>query len=261
MTWLGYVGTTGMAAMDFLLADRFHVRPGEESAYAETVLRMPSGYACYGPLPDAPAVGPLPSLANGYVTFGCFNNPAKFTPRMLKAWSQILLGVPGAKLLLKYGGLEPSPALDIIRSEFSRHCVEPVRILLEGWSPVREFLAAYNRIDLALDTQPYSGGATTCEALWMGVPVITFPGPIFASRHSTSHLTNAGYGQFVANDIEGYVGMAIEWAGRLKDLAAMRSQMREKVRQSSLCDGPQFARDFWSVIKQAWAMRAAGRGE
>jgi predicted O-linked N-acetylglucosamine transferase (SPINDLY family) len=117
-------------------------------------------------------------------------------------------------------------------------------------------MASYNRIDLALDTQPYSGGVTTCEALWMGVPVITFPGRTFAGRHATSHLANAGYPQFVAWDIDGYVNLAVEWAKRIEELAVIRSQMREQVRRSPLCDGPRFARDFLNVIEYAWKLKA-----
>ena len=102
----------------------------------------------------------------------------------------------------------------------------PERILLEGWSNHDELLATYNRIDVALDTQPYSGGLTTCEALWMGVPTITFPGRTFAGRHSTSHLSNAGYGEFVADDLAGYIEMAVAWSQKIDRLAAARSEMR-----------------------------------
>ena len=129
--------------------------------------------------------------------------------------------------------------------------------MLEGWSPHRELLAAYNRVDLALDTQPYSGGLTTCEALWMGVPVITFPGQTFAGRHSVSHLTNAGYPQFIAADAAGYVDLAVQVAGRLDELAAIRSQMREQVKNSPLCDAPRFARDLLDVLRAVWESRVA----
>jgi predicted O-linked N-acetylglucosamine transferase (SPINDLY family) len=125
-------------------------------------------------------------------------------------------------------------------------------VLLEGGSPHRELLASYSRVDLALDTQPYSGGLTTCEALWMGVPVVTFPGSTFAGRHSTSHLINAEYEQFVAADLAGYIDLAAAWAVRLAELAAIRQQMRERVRRSPLCDAPRFASDFLALLRQAW---------
>jgi protein O-GlcNAc transferase len=259
VSWLGYVGTTGMAAMDFVLADRFHVRPGEEKYFVESILRMPNGYACYSPPSDAPDVGPLPALSCGHVTFGCFNNPMKFTPQTFDLWAAILGRVPNAKLLLKYGGLQDPKIQERVQVEFVRRGILPPQVLFQQWSPLRESLAAYAGVDLALDTQPYSGGVTTCEAMWMGVPVITFPGRIFASRHSLSHLTNAGYPQFVANDPAGYVELAVEWANRLDELARIRSTMRDQVRQSLLCDAPRFAHDFLSVLTEACGSRIANR--
>jgi predicted O-linked N-acetylglucosamine transferase (SPINDLY family) len=257
ITWFGYVGTTGMTAMDYLLADRFHVPPGEENQYVETVLRMPHGYACYGPPVDAPPVAELPAFSADHVTFGCFNNPAKWTRRMLDVWSQVLQRVPTARLLLKYYGLHDPQSQDRFRSQFAAHGIDPNRILFEGWSPHAELLAAYNRVDLALDTQPYSGGVTTCEALWMGVPTITYPGATFAGRHSTSHLANAGYGQFVACDAADYVELAAGWANRLDELAAIRSTTREQARRSPLCDAKQFAADFLTVVRRAWQSKQA----
>jgi predicted O-linked N-acetylglucosamine transferase (SPINDLY family) len=253
VTWLGYTGTTGLDTMDGLIADRFHVRPGEESCYSETVLRMPHDYICYGAPPHAPAVDPLPALTNGRVTFGCFNNPAKYSPQTLDTWAAILRRVPGSTLLLKYGGLNQPDAQNCLRRAFEQRGVAAERIHFVGWSSNEDTLRHYGRIDLALDTWPYSGGLTTCEALWMGVPVICCPGRGFASRHSTSHMTNAGYGQFVAENLEAYVELAVQWAGRLNELAVLRAGMREQVAGSALCDGPGFARDFLALLTQAYA--------
>jgi protein O-GlcNAc transferase len=246
-----------MVAMDYLLADRFHIEPGEENLYVERVLRMPNGYACYEAPDYAPAVAKLPALFNIHVTFGCFNNPAKWTTRILDVWSEILSRVPNARLLLKYYGLHDPQSQDLFRSQFAARGIERQRIMLEGWSEHREFLDAYNRMDIALDTQPYSGGVTTCEALWMGVPVITFPGKTFAGRHATSHLSNAGFPQFIAADMQGYIDLAVEWANRLDELGTLRSQMREQMRRSPLCDAPRFAKDFLDVLTQAWKSRVA----
>jgi protein O-GlcNAc transferase len=252
LTWLGYVGTTGLTAMDCLLADRFHVPAGDESHYSERVLHLPNGYACYAPPADAPQVGRLPAQSAGRVTFGSFNNPAKYSAGLLTAWAEILRQVPTAQLLLKYGELDDPHVQARLRGQFASLGIEPHRIQIEGRSPARELLAAYSRVDLALDTLPYSGGLTTCEALWMGVPVVTFPGSTFAGRHTTSHLTNAGYGQFIAGDWPGYIGTAVEWASRLEELASLRSQMREQVRGSPLCDAPRFAADFYTVLTAAF---------
>jgi predicted O-linked N-acetylglucosamine transferase (SPINDLY family) len=248
LTWFGYVGTTGLKAMDYLLADRFHVRPGEEQYYSETVLRMPNGYACYGAPSYASPIGRLPVLDTGYMTYGCFNNPAKWSPLVMDAWAEILREVPTARLLFKYYGLHDPQTQNLFRSWFDERGVDSQRILVEGSSEHRELLNTYNRVDLALDTQPYSGGVTTCEALWMGVPVITWPGKTFAGRHATSHLTNAGFEQFIARDRNEFVSMSIGWASRLDELAVIRSQMRDRMIQSPLCDAEKFAADFLGLL-------------
>jgi predicted O-linked N-acetylglucosamine transferase (SPINDLY family) len=252
ITWFGYVGTTGLPAIDYLLADRFHVQDGEERWYTESILRMPHGYACYGPPADAPDVTSLPALESGQVTFGCFNNMAKYSRVALDAWAEILHRVPRSRLLLKFHSLDSQGARSWLRAAFQQRGVAPDRILIEGGSTHYELLARYRSVDIGLDTQPYSGGLTTCEALWMGVPVVTFPGQTFAGRHAVSHLTNAGYPQFVAPKLSDYVDLAVHWATHLSDLAAMRSQMRQQVASSPLCDAPRFAGDFLTLIYSAW---------
>jgi predicted O-linked N-acetylglucosamine transferase (SPINDLY family) len=151
-------------------------------------------------------------------------------------------------LLFKYYGLHDPHTQNLFRAQFHERGIESHRILLEGWSEHQELLNAYNRVDLALDTQPYSGGVTTCEALWMGVPVITWPGKTFAGRHATSHLTNAGLEQFIARDRKEFVTMSIDWANRLDDLAIIRSKMRDQMIQSPLCDTQTFAADFLALM-------------
>jgi predicted O-linked N-acetylglucosamine transferase (SPINDLY family) len=213
---------------------------------------MPNGYACYQAPADAPSVAPLPALTAGHITFGCFNSPAKFSRGSFDAWAAILRQVPASRLLLKYGALGESLVQAWIGKQFAERGVEPDRILMEGWSDHHELLATYHRIDLALDTQPYSGGLTTCEALWMGVPVITYPGATFAGRHSLSHLTNAGYEQFVANDKDAYIDLAVTWANRPNELAEIRAAMREHVGSSPLCDAKTFAKGLLAILEQAW---------
>jgi predicted O-linked N-acetylglucosamine transferase (SPINDLY family) len=252
VTWFGYVGTTGLATMDYLLADRFHVRPGEEPWYSETVLRMPQGYACYGPPANAPAVGPLPAHTTGQITFGCFNNSTKYSPHLMESWATILDRVPSARLLLKTGAFDDAGVQRRWRDFFTSRGIQNERLLLEGWSSQAELLQSYNRVDIALDTQPYSGGLTTCEALWMGVPVITCPGKTFAGRHSTSHMTNAGYEQFVAADLPGYIELAVEWSENRDELARLRPAMRQCVAKSPLCDARQFAQDLLMLLRGAW---------
>ncbi len=255
VSWLGYVGTTGLPSMDFLLADRFHIPPGEEQLYTERVIRLPNCYACFSPPPDAPAVGTLPTLTGNPFTFGCLNNPVKYSERMLDVWAQILRRSPSARLLLKYRGLDDPQVQEALRVQFNSRHIDGARVLIEGGSFGLEFLTNYNRVDLALDTQPYSGGATTCEALWMGVPVVTMPGATFAGRHSTSYLSNIGMHQFVAPDREAYIDVAVDWSNRIAELALIRNQLRDSMRRSPVCDSRPFADEFLSILKSAVAQK------
>ena len=252
ITWIGYTGTTGLAAMDYLLADRRVVPEGTEHYYRERVLRMPEGYLCYDPPDAAPPVGPLPSLTKGYPTFCSFNNPAKITPPVVAVWAKILRRVAGERLVLKYRGLcEPSVKrryLDL----FAAHGVEPQRLELQPSSSFAEYLAAYQQADLALDPFPFSGCTTTCEALWMGVPVITCPGETFASRDSFSHLSSVGLTETVARDLDEYVELAVSLAGDLPRLASLRAGLRQRMAASPLCDGKRFASNLASMMHDVW---------
>jgi predicted O-linked N-acetylglucosamine transferase (SPINDLY family) len=252
VTWAGYVGTTGLKAMDYLLADHYEIPPGAERHYQERVLRMPEGYVCYDPPAYAPAVTSLPALDRGQVTFGCFNKPAKITPQAIDVWAKILRRLPRARLVLKYKGCNDNGVVRRFAALFVAHAVDPGRIELLGYSPHAELLAEYNRIDLALDSFPYSGGLTTCEALWMGVPVVTCPGETFASRHSLSHLSNVGLTETIAEDLDEYVELAVSLAGDLPRLAALRAGLRQRMAGSPLCDGKRFAANLASVLQGAW---------
>ena len=251
-TWYGYVGTTGLKAMDYLLADRFEVPADAERYIQERVLRMPDGYACYDPPSYAPPVAPLPALARGYVTFGSFNNLAKITPHVVEVWASILRPVSGARLVLKYRGLDAPSVTQRFAEMFARHGIYSTRLELRGGSSHADLLRQYQGIDVALDPFPYSGGITTCEALWMGVPVVTCPGETFASRHSLSHLSNIGLTDTIADDLGSYVAFAVGLAGDLPRLAALRARLRDQVAASPLCDGKRFAENLMHVVRGAW---------
>jgi predicted O-linked N-acetylglucosamine transferase (SPINDLY family) len=252
ITWIGYEGTTGLAAMDYLIADELLIPPGDESCYCEKVLRMPGGYVCYDPPRAAAEVGPLPAREPGGVTFASFNNLAKIGPEVIDLWAAILRRVPHARLVLKYRGLDRGSTRDRYAAEFVQRGIEAGRLELQGWSGYREMLALYNRVDIALDPFPFSGSVTTCEALWMGVPVITWPGATFAGRHSLTHLANVGLGETVARDPAHYVELAVELAGDRPRLTALRAGLRGRMAASSLCDGPRFAANLMAVLRGAW---------
>ena len=252
--WVGMQNhSTGLPEMDWFLTDRWETPPALESLYSEKMLRMPDGYVCYSPPPHAPDVGPVPASKNGYVTFGCFNNIAKITDRTIATWSEILRALPTSRLILKTHQLSDGPTAERFRARFADNGVEPNRIETRGSSPHRAFLASYNEIDIVLDPFPYTGGLTTCEALWMGVPTVTLSGDTFASRHSTSHLSNAGFGAWVAKDATDYVAMAVDRASRPEALEPLRKNMRSQVQASPLCDAPRFGRALSRALRHAWS--------
>jgi len=252
ITWIGYVGTTGLAAMDYLLADRHHVPAEAERHYCERLLRMPDGYVCFDPPTDAPPVGPLPALTSGRITLGSFNQPAKFSPTLIATWSALLHALPDARLMLKYRGLESPLAAERIHRLFSAQGIDTHRILLTGGSSHADLLAAYNQIDVALDTFPYGGGLTTCESLWMGVPVVTCPHTTFASRHALSHLSTLGLTETIARDSQDYVALAAALAGDLPRLATLRRGLRERMAASPLCDGSRFTQNLMHLLRETW---------
>ncbi|WP_157447586.1 O-linked N-acetylglucosamine transferase, SPINDLY family protein [Chthoniobacter flavus] len=252
ITWLDYVGTTGLAAMDYIVADARQILPEAEPFYRERVLRMPDDYICFDPPLEAPPVGPLPAAANGFVTFASYNIVPKTTGQTIELWSRILRELPEARLTLGNRGFGTPAAVERVRKRFAERAIDPSRIIFQGWVPRAELLAAYNQADIALDTLPYNGGLTTCEAMWMGVPVVTCPGETFASRHGLAHLTAAGVPETIARDPDDYVKIAVDLARDLPRLATLRAGLREKLASSPLCDGERFAKNFGTLLRSAW---------
>lgn len=259
ITWADYVGTTGLATIDYLMADHYEVPPGADVFYCERVIRMPNGYVCFDPPPYAPPVGPLPASKQGFVTFSSFNYRPKITLQTIAVWAKILQRVPNSRLVLKNRGMDDAAVAGPIQSEFLRRGVQPERIQCRGWSAHAELLAEYQRVDIGLDPYPYNGGLTTCEALWMGVPVITCPGETFASRHSLSHLSNVGLTETITPNLDEYVEVAVALASDLPRLAAIRSGLRERVAASPLCDAKRFAHDLMHVLREIWRGRCQER--
>lgn len=252
ITWIGYEGTTGLSAMDYILADRHEIPREAEPFYTERVLRMPDGYVCYEPPQDAPPVNALPTLDRGHVTLGCFNNPAKITAQVIEVWARILRRLPAARLVLKFSGMTDEFAMQKIGGGFAALGIDLGRLDFLDFSPYGEHLFDYRRIDLALDPFPFCGGATTCEALWMGVPVVTCPGQTFAGRHSLSYLSNVGLTETTAGDLDDYVARTVALASDLPRLAEIRANLRPQMAASPLCDGPRFAKNFITLMRQVW---------
>ena len=245
------MGTTGLPAIDYVLGDQHQAPEGSDAQYCESILRLPDGYACYAPPTGAPEVNDLPASANGYVTFGCLNNPGKLNVSVLEVFAGVLNKVPQSRMLFRFRGLDDPAVHQPIIKVIADLGIHEDRLTFEGQAAHSEFLNTYNRIDIALDTFPYSGGLTTCEALWMGTPTITFPGQTFAGRHAASHLNAAGYAEFVVSDEKTMIDTAIALASDLQKLAAIRSSMRQKAFTSPLCDGLRLAVSFTAAMRQA----------
>ncbi len=259
ITWAGYVGTTGLSTMDYLLADRHHVPPQADEFYTENVLRMPESYITYCPPDDVPQVGPLPAIRNGFVTFAAMCNPAKVNSEVLELWSKILRSAPGSRLLLSYSGW-PDPASRQRVLLGLGDSISHDRIDFDYQVGPAGLMSLYNEVDIALDTFPYSGGLTTLEALWMGVPTVTWPGERFAGRHSLSHMSTVGLSDWVCSDKSSYVDTALDKASDLQNLAQLRKGLRNQVEASPLCDGISFARHFTQLMKQTLAkIHTSGR--
>lgn len=251
--WVGSQNhSTGLAEMDWLVTDRWETPARLQGQYSERLLELPDGYVCYSPPAYAPAVADLPALRGGGVTFGCFNNLAKITRATIACWAGVLGDVPGSRLVVKCHQLGDAATAERLRADFAAHGIDPARLDLRGGSPHRALLGEYGDLDIVLDPFPYNGGLTTCEALWMGVPVVTLPGEIFAARHSASHLSNVGLEAWIAPDVAGYRAIARRWAGDLAGLAALRQGLRERVRASPLCDAPRFGRNLGAALRHAW---------
>jgi predicted O-linked N-acetylglucosamine transferase (SPINDLY family) len=251
--WVGMQnGTMGLDGLDGMLTDRWETPPGFERFYTERLLRLPDGYVCYTPPPGAPPVAPLPALARGHVTFGCFNNLAKVTPPVLRAWARILAALPEARLVLRTHALGEAAMRQRLRARLVAHGLPEDRVALEGGVPHRALLDAYGGIDIALDPFPYAGGLTVCEALWMGVPVVALAGDSFCARHALSHLSNVGLPDWVADSEESYVALAIARARDLPALAALRAGLRARRAASPLTDAPRFGLALAATLREAW---------
>jgi len=259
ITYLGYPNTTGLEQIDYRITDSIADPPGAtESLHTEQLLRLNPSFLCYQAPTDAPPVSPLdPSKP---VTFGSFNNFAKVAPETITLWAEILRSVPGARMLIKARSLSDLGTRQRTAELFARSGIEESRIDLVGWQPnSRSHLDYYRQITIALDTYPYTGTTTTCEALLMGVPVVTLAGPTHISRVSTSILTNAGLPELIAASPRQYAALAVALAADHEKIKLHRSTLRQRLLSSPLCDAPAFARTFEAALRQAWAQWCAHR--
>ena len=252
ISWSGYPGTTGLSAMDFLVSDPRHTPSEDHSYYREKMITLPDSFICYSPPEHAPDVSPPPSEANGFFTFGCFSNPSKINTELLLIWAQLMKVIPKSRLLMIYKNLNAPENHARISSVLSAAGIEPSRILIEGRQEPIEFMKNYGRVDVAFDSFPYSGGVTTCEALWMGVPVISYPGDTFASRHAFSLLTAAGLDNFIIENKLHFIDKVRTLTDGSNRLSSIRSSLRAKIASSALCDPQKYTRNLERALIKAW---------
>lgn len=254
VTWAGYFGTTGLNQIDYILADESLVPYGAEHFYTEKIVRLPESYVCFAVPSHAPPVNELPALTNGYITFGCFNKVHKINPQVIGLWGKILRTLPTAKLMIKTQAISDEAIQNRIPSLFAAEGIEADRLILDGkHSPHPDYLAAYSQVDITLDPVPFSGGATTFDSLYMGVPVVTFPGDTWASRHSLSYINAVGgLDEWIADSEDEYVNIAYAAAHNLEWLVDQRRHLRDQVLQSSLCQSKIFTVGLEKAYRDMW---------
>lgn len=282
LSWLGYPATTGLDVVDARLSDADLTPTGGPERWSETLVRLPRPYLAYQPPAAAPDPGPPPCLAAGHVTFGSFNSLAKLSEATVALWARVLATVPRARLLLKSsGGMDPQTGALTV-SRFADRGIDPARIETVGFiDDPAGHLALYRRVDIGLDPHPYNGTTTTCEALWMGVPVVTLAGDMGRSRNGVTLLRAVGLDGaglvaagwagtdpaetnpaetnpawradgLIADDADAYVGCAVALAAQPDRLAAIRAGLRDRMRRSPLCDAAGFARAVEDAYRRLW---------
>jgi predicted O-linked N-acetylglucosamine transferase (SPINDLY family) len=247
VTWLAYPGSTGLTAIDYRLTDSIIDPPNfDDSLYSERSIRLPGSWACFDPLSEAE---PRPLAQSLPVTFGSLNNPCKINPKTLRIWAQVMRNVPDSRLVMLV--VSESHRAQV-RRIFDEAGVKPNRLDFVGTCPREEYLRQYDRIDIGLDPMPYNGITTTCDALWMGVPVVTLSGLTAPSRAGASMLTAGGLPELVAKKPEKFVQIASELGNDIGRLMAYRANLRQRVLESALTDGPAFARGVEKAYREMW---------
>lgn len=254
VSYLGYPASTGLEAMDYRLTDAWADPLGASTEFcSEELIRLPDTAWCFAPLSGQPPVNELPALGHGQVTFGCFNNSIKVTDEMLQLWVRILQRVPGSRLAIKNQAVAAPSVAQRLQAIFAGGGIFSDRLeLIPHQTSTLAHLECHHRVDVALDTFPYHGTTTTCEALWMGVPVVTLAGHRHVSRVGVSLLHNVGLPEWVTNTTDAYVETAVAAARDLPRLAASRRSLRGRLQSSPLMDAPRLARAVEAAYRTLW---------
>ena len=251
-SWLGYFATTGLSEIDWKIGDAWVAPPDEMGHFTEKIWRLPDSCFCFSPPVGAPAATPLPASARGYTTYGCFNNLAKMNDEVVALWSRILLEDGSARLMLKSQQLRSAEIRQRVLDRYFLHGIGPERLQLEPAGTYLDYLSAYARVDIALDPFPFTGGATTADALWMGVPVLTLQGDRFVAHQGESLLHSVGLESWIAPDRDAYVRMALSLASDRQALADLRGRLRDQAAVSPLFDAERYARNLENCWRGMW---------
>lgn len=257
VSWLGYFASTGLPGMDYLLADPVSVPDSYRSAFTEEICYLPDTRLCFTPPTegDRAAISRLPAEQNGYITFGCFQTLSKLGDNVLSVWSNIMKALPQARLRLQNKQMSCQKTREQLRNRLTQFGIAQERVSLLGHVSRSEYLAAHAKVDFVLDTFPYPGGTTTCEALWMGVPTLTLAGETMLARQGASLLTAAGLIDWVANSADEYVAKAMAFSQELNYLSVLRKRLRRQVESSPLFDANRFARNLEAALRKMWDSR------
>ena len=251
--YLGYAATTGLASVDWRITDPVIDLPGLADQFStERLLRLPATQWVYSPPETTAQVGALPALKRGHVTFGSVNKRVKIGESVLALWARIHQRMPGSRLIIKGHGLSDARSQEPLRRVLESHGVSPDRVDLSGPVSPAQYMQFFNEMDIALDSYPFAGGSSTCDALWMGVPVVTRTGATSVSRVAASALTNIGLPDLIADSPDAYVEIAVSLAGDLDRLEALRRGLRNRFRQSPLFDAPAFVRHLEAGYRHMW---------
>jgi predicted O-linked N-acetylglucosamine transferase (SPINDLY family) len=250
-SWLGYLNTTGLSRIQYRITDR-HCDPAglTEHLHTERLVRLPNSQWCYRPFVSVAHAPAPPLLRNRHVTFGSFNQIAKISPTTRALWARILKEVPGSRLMV--AGVGHGPAAERLLGELAASGIARERITVAQFAPVEDYLRLFDGVDISLDPTPYSGGTTTCDALWMGVPVVTLPGPRPASRSAASILTTVGLRECIAQSPDDYVRLAVGLSRDAATLTSLRALLRERLRRSPLMDEARFVLDLEQAYRAMW---------
>ena len=261
VSWLGYWASTGLPQIDYVLADETSLSVSDKAYFTETIHYLPETRFCFtAPAPAIP-VSPLPALHRGFVTFGCFQSLTKINGRTLKLWGQVLQAVPNSRLRLAISQFNNAAFQQGLLRLLAGAGIDQARVTVVGPVPREQYLASYSEVDLILDTFPYTGGTTTCEALWMGVPTLTLNGSSMIARQGAAMLTCVGLDAWIAADESDYVVKAVAHAADTRQLSNLRTTLRGRALSSALFNAPRFARNLEQAFSAMWRQKMELAGE